>query len=95
MGEPANARLATWRIEQADSDGLAIFSSASQAERYAESFCTAPWRVFQPERAALIRLLIDCYQAGIRQLVLDPGNDTAQHIFLLAEVLKAARESLT
>ena len=99
--------IALWRIAAENGDeetsqggqfqheALALFSSREHASRYADQQLNRQYRLCQPDRVQLLRILIDSFQQGIEYAVLDPSNDAARQLFSLREVLKAAREQLS
>jgi hypothetical protein len=91
-------QVAVWRIQdnQQDSqrDALALFSDRDYAQSYAQNHCCEPWRVVQCSDTHLIRLLADSFQQGIVLATLNPGETTTSQVFVLRDVLKAAKAQL-
>ena len=94
LGEGAGASLALWRMQDRQQDTLAMFSERQLAEAYADTHCPLPWQPQQLKKISLIQVLADCYEQGLRYATLNPTRDSARQIFVLREVLRAARESL-
>lgn len=86
--------LAMWRLSDTQQPALALFSSAALAESYAAKHVDSNWQVTQPARTALLGLMIECYRQDIQLAVLNPAETSAQRIFNLREVLRAARQEL-
>lgn len=76
---------------------LALFSDEPGAERYAQQFCsgTPPrYRVEQFSSLQLVAVLAECYRKGMRCAALNPSGTAAQQIFVLRDVLAAAKQRL-
>lgn len=76
---------------------LALFSDHTAAEQYAERHCTErsrDLRVTQFNSLQLVSVLVECYRAGMRYAALNPGGTSAQQIFVLRDVLAAAKRRL-
>ncbi len=73
---------------------LAIFSSEQKASDYAVNSCSSPWSVVQVARTQFLSLIVDCFRQGIRYATLNPGDSTAQSVFVLRDVLVAAKQEL-
>jgi hypothetical protein len=90
--------VALWRIdgtagEPTHLESLALFSDQESATLYASQTCrpNTTWRVQQLPSLDLIRILISCYTRGVKYAVLNPQEGRAQQVFILRDVLKAAR----
>lgn len=94
MGSSPNTTLALWRIEARKEESVAIFSSRALSETYAKEHCSQPFELLHMDQTRLIRVFADCFQRGIQFATLNPSNATAQQIFVLRDVLKAARAAL-
>lgn len=94
QGQGDARSLAMWRLSDLDQPALALFSDAARAERYATAHIAIHWEVSQPARAALLHIMIECFQQQIKLAVLDPDQETARRVFNLRDVLKAARDEL-
>jgi hypothetical protein len=94
LGDDQHGTLAMWRVSETEQPALALFSSAELAEGYANAHHSGAWHVTQPQRTALLRLMIECYQQQVTLAVLDPTQGTARSIFNLRDVLRAARQEL-
>lgn len=100
LGEAANGSLAMWRLgdERLSADEqltVALFSTEQRANDYAEKCCQAPRRVVQVDRTRFLSLMVDCFRQGIRYATLNPGDSTAQSLFVLRDVLGAAKRELS
>lgn len=98
--DATTSQLAVWRIggEQAQS-ALALFSDRAGAEHYAQQFCSsaatpATYRIEQFTSLQLVAVLAECYRLGMRCAALNPGAESAQRLFVLRDVLTAARQQL-
>lgn len=94
VGSPPRTELALWHLEQQAQNSLAIFSSQSLAESYAQSHCAETSATIQPDRLGLVRTLADCYQRGLRYATLDPSLASCRRVFILRDVLAAIRDQL-
>jgi hypothetical protein len=99
LGEAADGSLAMWRLgdERLSADEqltVALFSTEQRANDYAEKYCEAPRRVIQVGRTPFLSLMVDCFRQGIRYATLNPGDSTAQSLFVLRDVLNAAKRDL-
>jgi hypothetical protein len=105
LGDDTNSSLAMWQLSgvpQAAAPSLpadlvsqlsvAIFSSQIKASDYAGRCCREPARVLQLDQTRFLRLMVDCFRRGIRYATLNPGDQTAQSVFVLRDVLKAAKD---
>lgn len=54
----------------------------------------ATYRIEQFTALQLVAVLAECYRLGIRCAALNPGRESAQQLFVLRDVLTAARERL-
>lgn len=102
--DEATSQLAVWRLagEHAQS-ALALFSDRQAAEHYAQQFCSAAtelvaasvsYRVEQFTSLQLVAVLAECYRLGMRCAALNPSGDSAQQLFILRDVLLAAKLQL-
>lgn len=99
LGEPADGSLAMWRLadEKLPAEEqltVALFSTCERATDYAAKCIDAPSRIVQVDRMRFLSLMVDCFRQGIRYATLNPGDSTAQSLFVLRDVLKAARKDL-
>jgi hypothetical protein len=94
VGDAEERSLAMWRLSETEQPALALFSSAGLAEAYAAKHVASCWQVAQPARSALLGVMIECYRQGVRLAVLNPAETSAQRIFNLRDVLRAARQEL-
>ncbi len=100
LGEPATSSLAMWRLadEKVPAEEqltVALFSTELRANDYAEKCCEAPRKVVQVDRTRFLSLMVDCFRQGIRYATLNPGDSTAQSLFVLREVLGAAKREFS
>ena len=94
QGTPPDTSIASWRIEQDGAAAVAFFSSEERAADYAQLNCPQPHSLVQFDQHALIRLLADCFRQGSRYAALDPTASQARQLFVLRDVLTAARSML-
>ena len=94
LEEAGERSLAMWRLSETDQPALALFSTAAHAEKYAEAHIEQAWQATQPSRTALLSIMIDCYRQQVALAVLNPTTASAQRIFNLRDVLRAARQEL-
>ena len=94
LGEPPTTSVAQWQVAAGGERSLAIFSSQQRALQYAVEFCAPPVRTLQLEQHGLIQLLAECYQQGTRYAALDPDGSSSRQMFVLRDVLRAARTFL-
>lgn len=73
---------------------LAIFSSREKAEEYCTANNLLRTRLVQFDELQTVRVLLAGYQQGMRYAALDPGSSTAKQLFVLRDVLKAAKQKL-
>src|SRR5262245_35436193 len=80
---------ATWQIELG-AKALALFLSQESAQAYCgKAGLGAEWKVFRPNRAAMLELLRTSRSAGIALAVLDPDTQKARRLFDINEILTA------
>lgn len=106
LGESVQASLAMWRLGEVQlrelgdvqsSDhplSVAIFSDETKAVDYATNCCQSPASAMQVDQTRFLSLMVDCFRQGIRYATLNPNGQTAQSVFVLRDVLKAAKEKL-
>lgn len=94
IGEQAETRLALWRISECKEPALALFSSSERASQYAAAHIGGKYMVTQPARTALLSIMIKCFRENMEHAVLDPDSLSAKRIFVIRDVLRAAREEL-
>jgi len=92
--EGSAQHLALWQLADSSQMAIALFSTRDKALLYAAGLSGSESQVAQPDRHALLRILIECFQRQVELAVLDPDSHGAQKIFPLREVLRAAREEL-
>ncbi|MDX1928886.1 MAG: hypothetical protein SFV81_20315 [Pirellulaceae bacterium] len=96
LGSAAEGSLAMWRLadEKLPTEQqitVALFSTEQRATDYAEKCCDAPYQLIQVDRTRFLSLMVDCFRQGIRYATLNPGDSTAQSLFVLRDVLSAAK----
>lgn len=93
-----SSQLAVWRIDgEHGQTALALFSDRTAAERYAQQFCSAgslSYRIEKFTSLQLVAVLAECFRQGMRCAALNPGPESAQQLFVLRDVLAAAKERL-
>lgn len=94
LGQADQQSLAMWRLSETDQPALALFSAAAHAEKYATDHIEQSWQVTQPARTTLLSIMIECYRQQVELAVLNPTEASAQRIFNLRDVLRAARQEL-
>jgi hypothetical protein len=99
LGEAADGSLALWRladetVPESQRLTVALFSTEQRAADYAEKCCRAPNRVVQMGRTRFLSLMVNCFRQGIRYATLNPADKTAQSLFVLRDVLSAAKQEL-
>lgn len=95
LQDGASSSLALWRIAERDANAVVFFSDQSSAESYAREHYSLPTQVVQPGRPELIQVLIDCYRLGVRYATLNPTETESNRVFVLRDVLQAAKESFS
>ena len=100
LGRDAEGSLAMWRLADeklpaAEQLTVALFSTEQRANDYAAKYCGASQRVVQVDRTRFLSLMVDCFRQGIRYATLNPGDSAAQSLFVLRDVLSAAKRELT
>ncbi len=100
LGDAAHGSLAMWRLAdeklpREEQLTVALFSTESRANDYAEKCCEGPHCVMQVDRTRFLSLMVDCFRQGIRYATLNPGDSTAQSLFVLRDVLSAAKRELS
>ncbi len=93
-GKPPETSIATWQVAGGQDCSLAIFSSEANAAAYAEEYCPPSANVLQLSERKLIQLFVTCYEQGTRFAALDPDGTNARQMFVLRDVLAAARAAL-
>lgn len=73
---------------------LALFLTPEAARDFLESVGSGPqWRIVQPVKRDLMKILEECWEVGILHAVLDTNQPDKPILFDLFEVLQAERES--
>lgn len=90
--EGLSARRAEGEFKQGEL-AVAMFSSFERADAYRSDQPTAS-RIVQLDRIGLLRMLLAASQQGLLYAALDPGQHHARQLFVVRDVLKAARAQL-
>ncbi|MGH7193715.1 MAG: hypothetical protein ACREJM_09305 [Candidatus Saccharimonadales bacterium] len=79
----------------ADGDkALALFLSAEAARDFLdETGSPLAWRIVQPVKRDLLKILEECWEAGILRAVLDTNQPDRPMLFEIFDVLQAERAS--
>lgn len=72
---------------------VALFSSFQRAEAYRIDQPPGS-RIIQLDQTGLLRMLLAAFQQGLQFAALDPGPRHARQLFVVRDVLKAARAQL-
>jgi hypothetical protein len=73
---------------------LALFLSAELARQHVHASADGPdWRIVRPAKADLLKVLEECWEAGILHAVLETGQAEKHLIFDILEVLQAERRA--
>ena len=84
--------FALWPLADG-SRALALFLTAEAARGYLDGAQLAgDWRIVQPTKPDLLKILEECWEAGVLKAVLDTAQDGKQILFDIFEVLQASRE---
>ncbi len=94
VGETEQSSLAMWQLA-GEQLTVALFSGEQRAADYADKCCSGMTRVVQVDRTRFLSLMVDCFRQGIRYATLNPGDSTAQSLFVLRDVLSAAKQELS
>ncbi|HUY92726.1 MAG TPA: hypothetical protein VMV10_28555 [Pirellulales bacterium] len=85
--------FALWPLE----DGrraLALFLSVELAREHVRDADGSPeWRIVRPAKPDLLKVLEECWEAGILHAVLETGQPGEHLIFDILEVLQAERRA--
>ncbi|MEZ6134412.1 MAG: hypothetical protein R3C53_05825 [Pirellulaceae bacterium] len=93
-GKGPDATIATWQIAHIETPAIAMFTSESHAHEYAQAHCVETSRILQLDPTRFIRVLVEAYRAGSRYAAVDPHAESARQVFVLREVLTAAKRVL-
>lgn len=88
-------KVATWRIEATGDVSIAIFSTHALADGYAAAHCSSQHQTLQLDKPALVRLLADSHRQGTKYTALDPSKESVRQVFVIRDLLLAAREELS
>lgn len=85
--------FALWPMEDGGR-ALALFLTAEAARAYVDSSdLPGDWRVVRPAKNDLLKILEECWEAGVLKAVLDTGNEGRQILFDIFEVLEASKQA--
>jgi hypothetical protein len=80
---------ALWQLQEGQK-ALAVFLTADNAAAYHQANrLGTEWKIFRPQRMALLEVLRACSQADIGLAVLDPDLKQAKRVFDIKEILAA------
>jgi hypothetical protein len=89
----AQIECALWQFKDGQK-ALALFLSGDTATTYRQAIDPAgEWKIFRPDRDALLQMLKACQEGGIAFAVLDPDLEKAKRIFDIAAILKTVGDS--
>lgn len=75
------------------SRALALFLSVELAQQHlAGDTSAADWRIVRPTKKDLLKVLEECWEAGILNAVLETGQPDKHLIFDILEVLQAEKQ---
>jgi hypothetical protein len=94
IGEGVDSAIGLWRIDGQEQPSIAVFSDAGLASEYAQKHYHHSWQVKQLKGRPLIQFLVESFRQGCQYAALDPSAESSRQIFVIREVLKAARQSL-
>lgn len=78
---------ALWTLDEGHKS-LALFLSEQSATTYVDATSLGPeWKIYQPIRGDLLRILKHSCDSGILFAVLDPDRQTAKRLFDLRQIL--------
>ncbi|MGH7136811.1 MAG: hypothetical protein ACREHD_13815, partial [Pirellulales bacterium] len=70
---------------------LALFLTADAARAFVDGAQLAgEWRIVRPAKPDLLKILEECWEAGVLKAVLDTAQDGRQMLFDIFEVLQAS-----
>lgn len=73
---------------------LALFLTAEAARGYVDGAqLSGDWRIVRPAKPDLLKILEECWEAGVLKAVLDTGDDGRQILFDIFEVLEASKQT--
>lgn len=71
-----------------------MFTQQELAAQYANENCEKPFETLRVSSASLIRVMIDCFRSGIEYAALNPSKLAASRVFVVRDVLNAAKQHL-
>jgi hypothetical protein len=73
---------------------LALFLTAEAARAYLDGAQLAgDWRIVRPTKPDLLKILEECWEAGVLKAVLDTAQEGRQILFDIFEVLQASKQT--
>jgi hypothetical protein len=80
-----------WTLE-GGARALTLFLTRERAAAYrSQAALSAEWKIWQPPKSELFKLLRGCHQSGVVYAVLDPDNAQAARLFDIAQILAAGQ----
>lgn len=84
--------FAVWPLAEGGR-ALALFLTADAARAFVDGAQLAgDWRIVRPAKPDLLKILEECWEAGVLKAVLDTAQDGRQMLFDIFEVLQASRQ---
>ncbi|HVX10428.1 MAG TPA: hypothetical protein VHC22_04570 [Pirellulales bacterium] len=84
--------FALWPLAEGG-QALALFLTADAARAYLDGARLAgEWRIVRPTKPDLLKILEECWEAGVLKAVLDTAQEGKQMLFDILEVLQASRQ---
>lgn len=84
--------FALWSLESGQA--LALFLTAEAARGYVDGAqLKGEWRIVRPAKRDLLKILEECWEAGVLKAVLDTGDEGRQILFDIFEVLAASKQA--
>jgi hypothetical protein len=84
--------FALWPLE-GGGRALALFLTAEAARAYIDGAqLGGDWRIVRPAKPDLLKILEECWEAGVLKAVLDTGKEGRQILFDVFEVLQASKQ---
>ncbi|HEX7378053.1 MAG TPA: hypothetical protein VF278_13115 [Pirellulales bacterium] len=85
--------FALWPLEDGGR-ALALFLTAEAARGYVDGAqFKGEWRIVRPAKPDLLKILEECWEAGVLKAVLDTGEEGRQILFDIFEVLSASKQA--
>lgn len=87
--------LQLWEVTELNEKALAIFSEEQLANDYAQATKLDDFQVLRFDQASMLKALIQCYSDGIKYLALNPSQSDVAKMFVVKDVLRAAKQQLS